>query len=168
MNHGMKMNPLMKTFHYLTMDMEESKMKKLANLKLASLCIQGKEESWNEIKLERRQHYRHYRPNQRYLWVLSRIEREGWKTRASTHANDYVITVTSPICSVFYSRRYQPYGYMSVPSQLAYEYKESGGMHQVQGGTATREANNNSQTFFNLWLSINDWIFFPQCLLCCD
>ena len=32
--------------------MEESKMKKLANLKLASLCIQGKEESWNEIKLE--------------------------------------------------------------------------------------------------------------------
>lgn len=45
---------------------------------------------------------------------------------------------------------YQPYGYMSVPLQHAYGYMESGGMHQVQGGSASSVANNNSQTFFNL------------------
>ena len=45
---------------------------------------------------------------------------------------------------------YQPYGYMSVPPQHAYGYMESGGMHQVQGGTASSVANNNSQTFFDL------------------
>ena len=45
---------------------------------------------------------------------------------------------------------YQPYGYMSVPPQHAYGYMESGCMHQVQGGTASSLANNNSQTFSSL------------------
>ena len=45
---------------------------------------------------------------------------------------------------------YQSYGYMAVPPQHAYGYMESGGMHQVQGRTASSVTNNNSQTFFNL------------------
>ena len=44
---------------------------------------------------------------------------------------------------------FQPYGYMSVPPPYAYGYMESGGMHQVQGGT-TPSVGNNSQTFFSL------------------
>ena len=40
---------------------------------------------------------------------------------------------------------YQPYGYKSVPPQHSYGYMESGGMHQVQGGTASSVTNNNSQ-----------------------
>ena len=44
---------------------------------------------------------------------------------------------------------FQPYGYMSVPPQYAYEYMESGVPHQLQGGNASSGAN-NSQTFFSL------------------
>ena len=81
-------------------------------------------------------------------------EENGKARRHELQIMQMIMSSQQPAESVQSSTQgsYQPFhnGYMAVPPQHAYGYMESGGMHQVQRGTASSVANNNSQTFFSL------------------